>query len=218
MRKVKKYFKQKHLTAEMIALYAEKLAASDTGQVSEEVLNHVENCYECKEAVMDVYSMITTAPDMSTLSDEIIEVPKPTSHTEHRWKTMFYYMGVVFVFLALFWIKQYESNDKTKFMPDSTLEYFIKSSYRSGIGELNVITPNICEEIETKTIRFQWDYDQSDPLTITVVNNEQKVMASRDCDSDGITLDNTFPDGLYYWKLETDKDLIYIGKFIVEKR
>ena len=63
-------------------------------------------------------------------------------------------------------------------------------------------------------IKFEWEGAESG-LEIVILNNRDEVL-SRD-KAAGRKLNRKAPStpGLYYWKLETDDDLLYVGKFLV---
>ncbi len=213
----KDYFQQDHLTEEMIALYAEKLQTSETQDLPEEVKNHIEDCFECKEAVMDVYAMMITPADTSPIPHETIHASIPVASSKASWKTIFYSASLILAFFALIFIKQIDFGSGHMFKADPMYEHYIENTYRSEMTTIEVITPDIGEMINSETLTFHWDYDPPTILTITILNNQQEVMLKSNCESDGVTFPNTLSNGLYYWKLETESDLIYIRKFIVKK-
>jgi hypothetical protein len=53
-------------------------------------------------------------------------------------------------------------------------------------------------------------------LRVKVYNNkDQKIVDRERISVPGFTLDTTLLPGLYYWKIECDRDILYAGKFVV---
>lgn len=69
------------------------------------------------------------------------------------------------------------------------------------------------------TLRFRWKKDEEGELSFRVINNQGKLIASRDS-IPGVSMDihtTRWQEGLYYWKFIDRDHLVNVGKIIVRK-
>lgn len=211
----KKYFEKDHLNTEMIAYYTEKLKSGELNTVPGDVLRHVEECFDCKEAVLDVYTMMSTVPDMNKIPMEIPLQKNEMSAGKQGVRPFIYTLAIMVSFIGLIIFKQIDTTSNQMFTTDPMFEHYIESTYRSDMG-LEIISPLIGETLHSEILSFQWNYEGDELLKITILNNEQNVVITTTGDSNGIQIEKSLSKGLYYWKLETDSNLLYVGKFIIE--
>ena len=208
--------KDKHLKPEMLALCAEEFQKHHTDKIPEEVRNHIEDCLECKIAIMDVYSMLTATSDMTAIPTELLEKDEPDIYRKNMWKSAMLTSVLVLTFAVLIFQKQGASTNDTVFSPDPMYEYYIGSQYRSDAGQLTVVSPQVGMITNGEKVEFRWEYDNAENLQLTVLNNRQEMVVSTKGNNQRFMLTSTLSNGLYYWKLESETDLLYVGKFIVE--
>lgn len=99
------------------------------------------------------------------------------------------------------------------FEPNEHLENVLGEMTRSE--NVRIKTPAAGNTFKPgEEIKFEWEGAESG-LEIVILNNRDEVL-SRD-KAAGRKLNRKAPStpGLYYWKLETDDDLLYVGKFLV---
>ena len=74
------------------------------------------------------------------------------------------------------------------------------------------------EEVKNK-LTFKWNSTTSEKLTIKILSNKEDLLAESTPVNNEYELDvvaNNYKAGLYYWKLESKDNLLYVGKFFVK--
>lgn len=66
-------------------------------------------------------------------------------------------------------------------------------------------------------IEFKWTAEPDTALTLVIVNNKDEFVQKIPDVKNGYHLSEPLPPGLYYWKLTTSQELVYIGKFAIKK-
>jgi len=107
------------------------------------------------------------------------------------------------------------------FEPDPYLEEWIVETLRSEHTLIDtVISPQIGEVFYMESVRFQWDMAERKPVSLKIMTNTEEIIYTRTTDRNGllrqeITVDaETFPEpGLYYWRIEDEYEVLFIGKF-----
>jgi hypothetical protein len=104
------------------------------------------------------------------------------------------------------------------FDESANLEDFIRHpAYRSS--QRIRITSSANGAIVSRQARFRWQTDYDGPIYWKLLNNKEEVVTSATTGNNEYVLEKiTLPPGLYYWKLESDKDLLHVGKFFVNKQ
>ena len=105
------------------------------------------------------------------------------------------------------------------FVADETLDGLIGMAVRGG--ELNVLNPaNDTTLLVGENINFAWQYQSTDPssLTFILLNNRGEILTSTTTASSNYQASSSFEPGLYYWKLETEDDLIHVGRFFIRSK
>ncbi len=105
-------------------------------------------------------------------------------------------------------------------------EELLMENLRSSLEVVEKVTsPDIGEEITTGKVNFSITLKENIPLELKVLNNNEDVVFTSKIDQ------NIFPDinlaisqnaikvpGLYYWRLEDENEVYYIGKFYFLKK
>lgn len=94
------------------------------------------------------------------------------------------------------------------------LENMIGSRVRSGLFE--VLGPENGSVIK-EPIHFSWKKTLKNPYTLKIVNNKNQVLYMYPVQGVSFDFNETLSSGLYYWKLESQNELIYVGKFFIGK-
>jgi len=103
------------------------------------------------------------------------------------------------------------------FKPSEELESLIGTYVRSE--GLAIKAPIIGQIIAPGTpVKFEWEGATNEALTILILNNKEVEIHSALLKKPYFLLEKELSPGLYYWKLETEDDLIHIGKFLIEKK
>lgn len=100
------------------------------------------------------------------------------------------------------------------FAPSEALDPLVGAVTRSG--GLSVIRPDNGAELEIgQRVVFSWQTQAEQPLTLRLLNNREEEVFSLAAKGGSLESPVALAPGLYYWKLETEDDLIYVGKFFV---
>lgn len=94
-----------------------------------------------------------------------------------------------------------------------TLESLVNSVPRST--SISVHSPKIGEKVK-RGIAFDWAVDEAGVLRLKIFSNRGKELYSFARLKSRLLFNGALKPGLYYWKLEDEKDLLYVGKFFVE--
>ncbi|MFC1733076.1 hypothetical protein ACFL6I_22485 [candidate division KSB1 bacterium] len=94
------------------------------------------------------------------------------------------------------------------------LESLVETNFRSN--SIKVIAPKITQHYQSKqrvTFNFVNTLDQT--LFIKILNNKEENVFTTDFTGNSYQMNRNLEAGLYYWKLETEDDLLYVGKFTI---
>jgi hypothetical protein len=80
---------------------------------------------------------------------------------------------------------------------------------------IQVLSP-LNEENFKERILFQWKADADDRLTLKILSNKEKTLQTVSVRGSRYVFSQKIPPGLYYWKLESKDELLYLGKFLVK--
>lgn len=97
------------------------------------------------------------------------------------------------------------------FTESPNMEDLVQTGFRSI--SVDVITP-LNGDVVTVPIRFQWK-SAGEKLTLKILTNRERTVMSQAVTGDEYTVQKKLAPGLYYWKLETKKELVYTGKFLI---
>ena len=127
-------------------------------------------------------------------------------------------------------IKQVDSQNKndfaeltgTSFKPVTYLDEWVTENVRSENNIIDtVFSPGIEEKFYDSKITFQWKMNKVlEGITIKIMNNLEKEIFNSTLDNDQypkFTIQAN-PEifkqpGLYYWRLEDEEEVLYVGKF-----
>lgn len=235
-----------HLSESQISIYAEALRNHSEEKLPANILEHVEECLQCKHEVLEIVSILS----------DIEEAEKFKPQAVIR-SNFFYWKAAVVIFILLvpgYFLLTVHKHEKveTAFTTENVfaepnnapLASDKKSSaiqnlkqndlaandiyapipeYDEMCGEnfrsdkfFDVTSPSLSAESKGK-IKFDISFKNKIERTITIFNNKNEQVFYQMFNQDVIVIEHSFPPGLYYWKLETPSDLIYISKFTIVK-
>lgn len=134
------------------------------------------------------------------------------------------YVGVVAaILIAAFFIpKLFLVEKDPAFAVNRSLEPYLGESRRSvgNFSEVTILSPEMGQEFD-RNILFQWTVKRDDQLyegrlDLKVLNNKEEVVQTQQVlgkDSVEIKIPRA---GLYYWTLEHQGEMLYLGKFLVK--
>jgi hypothetical protein len=102
----------------------------------------------------------------------------------------------------------------SRYRVNPNLENMIGSRLRSGLFEVpGPANGSIIKE----PIHFSWKKALVTPHTLKIVNNKNQVLYTYPVQGTSFDFNETLPPGLYYWKLESQNELLYVGKLFIGK-
>jgi len=107
------------------------------------------------------------------------------------------------------------------FEPDPYLEEWIGEITRSGHVLIDtVLSPRIGDIFHGENVIFRWDMNKEEIVSMNIMTNIEEVVFSwttehADLPNPVVTVDaGVFPEsGLYYWRIEDEFEVLFIGKF-----
>ena len=101
------------------------------------------------------------------------------------------------------------------------LEEWITENVRSGNNKIDtILSPGIGEKFREENIIFKWKMIDKEIVSLRIFNNLEKEIFTSKPDQIQFPLLNvnviskTFQQsGLYYWRLEDESEVLYVGKF-----
>lgn len=241
---VMKFFDENlHLNEEGVALYVDALKLNTFEQLPEPVLVHVSECAVCKLNIEELFQLLEEEAEISGEQHSLFR-PKPRMKGLNR--SIFYRTAaVLFIGFGLYGItrlglpgrNQGKREGSAQNIPQSSagidsslkgtaksllsdnysvspeLEGLIGVHYRSS--DIEVESPTVGERIRGKVV-FKWAWREKEKVILKIVSNKGKeVFIARTNDND-YEFSGNLDRGLYYWRLETADELLYVGKFLVE--
>ncbi len=253
-----------HLSDHAVALYAEALHYSGPDLLPPAVVSHVEDCLDCKAAIMDVVELIQPQ-DLPAIVDHPYfgkaqksgnaEPPAGKPARSGRGGYMFLRIAaglliVSAISMLLMVVIKNISPQKTPLsrqdtagnipeqqMPDTAtrilkqnppeapllaesftanpaLDKLISGQTRAWNAKL--ISPRSEARYTVgKAILFQWEYPDTAGFRLRILNNAGKLQLEQETKSSSLKISSLEKNGLYYWFLSADDDMIGGGKFTI---
>lgn len=237
-----------HLSETGIALYVDALKLERVHDLPRTILQHVEQCDECKMQVMQVAEIMKEEVIDKSVKHPYFDGEKETSSPF----SIIYRIAAVVIIAAFAGTMYYVLTDKSadeetgiteqqvpnnipvdsitaekkqsppkppsnlfaaNFEPSPNLEDLVQNEFRSSMIE--IVSPKNGTVVPQPVI-LQWK-NSGQKITVRVVNNKEVTIASVTMHGDRYTVKKKISPGLYYWKLETDSELLFVGKFLVKK-
>jgi hypothetical protein len=252
-----------HLNDEGVSLYVDAFLFDKQEKLPESILQHVEDCKQCKMSILEVY-------DLNKENKTISFKEHPFFNRKQKVRPLYSTIKIiaaasVLLFIVLFSLNKINNNKnkslvkgieaiKGKHLPGSkiffphdslknntpdsgetppeineekqysqnfkespVLESFIETGLRSE--DLEIISPKNNKSFKFKEkLRFKWETESLKIITIEIwhfKDNIDKKILERTSENNKLIINNKLVPGLYYWKLISDDELIYVGKFFV---
>jgi len=110
-------------------------------------------------------------------------------------------------------VKEPGSKNLLAYTPSPVLEDLIQTNTRSS--DIKILSPYNNDTLKG-SIKFQWEFKSDEKLWLKIVDNSEKELYNYSVQEDQFVLQERLKPGLYYWKLETQDDLVHVGKFFVK--
>lgn len=112
-------------------------------------------------------------------------------------------------------VEENEISINNDFATNDILENFIERNVR-GNEIVRVIAPKISDTLNLP-ILFKWENKKDvNNFNLIIVNNSNETVWNINTIDNEIEFNEKLKSGLYYWKLEADNELQYVGKFFVK--
>lgn len=112
-------------------------------------------------------------------------------------------------------LAQLNTNEDGPFAANSNLEDRLSGTYRSR-SDISYTTPDTL--VYRPPQQFRWEMDDSGiDLVFIIVNNRMNEMIRKPvaAGTGSISLDKELPPGRYYWLLESDRETLHVGRFLM---
>ena len=230
-----------HLDENGTSLTVEALMLDRFGSLPGAVTAHIEECHECKEQIMGLFDIMKEQPIDRTLPHPYFDqrgaiIGFPPLLRAAAVLAVALFAGTVFFLLSVRSTQNTpplhavrppapvstdtaaiirESGDDLlaeRMTPSPNLDDLVHSEFRSETIE--VLTPET-EAIVHSPITFRWkEYPR--PVILKVLNNREMTVLTTNVKRNRFVSTKSFPEGLYYWKLEDNGELLFVGKFFVK--
>ena len=104
--------------------------------------------------------------------------------------------------------------DPANFAPLPYLETMVSDVHRAY--SIEVFHPKNGENT-TGQIKFEWENDITDVIYLKILNNKGDELFAFETQEQDFSFNQKLEPGLYYWKLESEDDLLHVGKFFFKK-
>ncbi len=232
----------RHLSETGLALYADALQLHQLDTVPKDIIQHLEQCQECKHHIIGISDLMNSEPYRQTVLDQ----------PQTRWISLIerypsaYRFAAVFMLAAFAGTLYFVMPVKRSVQPDSTAEKsntlpapeqqkekiqeqapsdYIAANFEPSANlddltvaefrssAIEVISP-ATGDVVTTPITFRWKETDS-PVTIRILTNKEKTLATSVVEDNTFVLSKSLAPGLYYWKLESNEELLFVGKFFI---
>jgi len=222
-----------HLTDETTALYVDALKLGKLNRLPEWVIEHVSECHSCKERITGLYALMPDEgyaglkhhPTFGRLT------PTRTWYRVAAAVALISIAGAAAVYLLNARNDPPERADKPQapdsafahppttqgqefaaaFVGDVEMESLV--NFRSRSNGITVDSPEIAAEIHGG-LTFSWK--GAGAATISVYNNRRELQGRIEGQRPPAVWSQALSPGLYYWKLTSDDELLFVGKFLVK--
>ncbi|MBN2103060.1 zf-HC2 domain-containing protein [bacterium] len=127
------------------------------------------------------------------------------------WQTAIAGAGLATVMIIVMLIKP-APDTSTDFEILPYLEGMLSDVSRSE--SVNILSPETGEVVQNKPV-FKWEGMEGETVYLIILDNLGNERFAFTTDKNQFVLPKKLIPGLYYWKLETEDDLLFLGKFVV---
>lgn len=230
-----------HLNENGTALTAEAFFLDRTAELPNEISEHLEQCDRCKVQVLGLLELLKEQPIDRNIHHPYFDrrpviLPFPnflkaaavitailaggaayilfTSNGTSGNDTPYHSIGPVTTSPDTFSdpVPENERVLADHFAPSPNLDDLVRSDFRSE--SIEVLSPEN-DAIVSSPITFRWKQYQG-PVILKILNNREMTVQMSNVKENRFVTTKSLVPGLYYWKLEDEGELLYIGKFFVK--
>ncbi len=236
------FFDHVHLNDEGVALYVDALRLGKTDRLPREVREHVAGCQECRKYVTGLFTLVGDQESGQEGRHPYFDTPKEARPGSMFYRIAAALVAVAGVGVLAYYVAKVNSARESlqtelnpqvtredsagmtgvhgaatgeqaiaaNFTPFPELEDMVGSRSRSS--EIEVRSPKNGATVRGN-ILFDWQGDGV--VTLVLVNNKGVTVYSAKARKPPFVVARLTPPGLYYWKLQSAEEILYVGKFLV---
>ena len=189
-----------------------------------------EHCFNCEQCFRELMFYQETAElirreGKTVFSDYLVKSDRKKSNTFKNtfnqifrfltvkpWRTGIASAGLAVVVL-IFILRQPASVPSKNY---ETLPYFEEIlSDVSRSESVTVLSPQVGAVVQNKPL-FKWEGLEEERIYLIILDNQGNELFRFTTDKNQFKLSKKLNPGLYYWKLESEEDLLFLGKFLVK--
>ncbi|MCG3153721.1 MAG: hypothetical protein DKINENOH_00311 [bacterium] len=123
---------------------------------------------------------------------------------------------VAILSFPLFQDKETGEGYAANFVPSQRLESLVGQAQRSSDLSVMIISPHLGENLHGE-IQFRWQITRDEksiamPLDLKILDNHEAVIYNVRTEAQEYRLREQLAPGVYYWTLEYEGDMLYLGK------
>lgn len=181
-----------HLTELGFSYYLER----PDDKSAEEIVKHIESCEDCKKEY--------------ELWNGFLMDNRLFEREEKKFGGLKYLAVAAILFFGLY----YSLSDKADYTTNKILEPMVGQIFR--VSDFKLIKPSVFSEIRQFPLEFSWVLKQDQTVDFYILSNKNQELIHYKLDKKQSVIIEDLEKGLYYWKLELNSDLLFLGKFIVK--
>ena len=235
------FFKEDtHLSEEAVALYVDALKLKIVDQIPEAIRDHVSECAQCKIEIEDLFLLLE---DEKYELEEPHPYYRPLSKWRKKGMFLAYRIAAVFLLaigiygVFQMYLHKLDKNAEKNATPEiskititgdtslvktdeklladnfavlPSLEDLVKTEYRSSTVEIQ--SPALNADVG-ESIAFKWAHAPGKHVILKILNNAGKEVNLVRTEKNTYVFGGMLKPGLYYWKLESEDELLFVGKF-----
>jgi hypothetical protein len=233
-----------HLSDDGVNLYVDALKLERRQDLPGEVRGHVAECEECKRKVLEIHGLLDGLEYRKEELHPTLDGVKETSPNTFPifWRVAAGFAVLVGASAVVSYLFTMRTPDRTltgehrvpvrdtaagpaaeakprpglfaaNFTESASLQKFVGQDFRAEGVE--VVSPPIGATVK-QSVRFEWRGELAGPVVLRIVTNREDPVYQSMVRGSMVEVRKDFSPGLYYWKLESNDDLVYVGTFVVK--
>jgi hypothetical protein len=233
-----------HLNEDGVNLYVDALKLGRREDLGEEIRKHAADCEECKRRVLELHGMLKGVEYQKDDLHPTLDAGKESSQRSFPmfWRVAAGFailVGASAVVSYLFTMRTPERvvaedqalsrKDTTavpvpeakprrdlyaaNFTESASLQGFVGQDFRSEGVE--IVSPLIGATVKESVV-FEWKGEVQSPVVLRILSNRENPVYQSTVSGSRVVVRKDFTPGLYYWKLESNGELVYVGTFRVK--
>ena len=149
----------------------------------------------------------------SVLRSIFQQLDKLPKKSHFRWAFAGMGAAIILIFLVVYQFDRRSVDNGAAFQTLPYLEEMLSDVSRSET--VTVLSPEIGQKYKDG-LSFIWEGTGDETVYVKILNNQGDELYSLATQGRKLQFNEKLSAGLYYWKLESEDDLLFVGKFLVE--